>query len=144
MRMKKRVMPAVCIPLALNGRDICGSMITGSGKTATYALPTLERLLYRPKRVSAVRVLIFTPARELAVQAQESTLRVRPDIVVATPRHMIVHLGNSMSVDLDDLAVLILDEADRLLELRFSAKIHELAYLCPKKRQTTLVSTTMT
>ncbi|XVF63671.1 hypothetical protein PTKIN_Ptkin09bG0105200 [Pterospermum kingtungense] len=161
---------AACIPLALTGRDICGSAITGSGKTAAYALPTLERLLYRPKRVSAIRVLILTPARELAVQvhsmieklaqftdirccvvvgglslkAQESALRLMPDIVVATPGRMIDHLRNSMSVDLDDLAVLILDEADRLLELGFSAEIQELVRLCPKRRQTMLFSATMT
>ncbi|GLT75309.1 hypothetical protein SLA2020_470430 [Shorea laevis] len=161
---------AACIPLALTGRDICGSAITGSGKTAAYALPTLERLLFRPKRVAAVRVLILTPARELAVQVhsmmeklaqftdircclvvgglslkvQEAALRSMPDIVVATPGRMIDHLRNSMSVDLDDLAVLILDEADRLLELGFSAEIHELVRLCPKRRQTLLFSATMT
>ncbi|KAE8691698.1 hypothetical protein F3Y22_tig00110882pilonHSYRG00013 [Hibiscus syriacus] len=61
---------AACIPLALTGRDICGSAITSSGKTAAYALPTLERLLFHPKRVSAIRVLILTPARELVVQVR--------------------------------------------------------------------------
>ncbi|KAG9146526.1 hypothetical protein Leryth_022588 [Lithospermum erythrorhizon] len=162
---------AACIPLALNGRDICGSAITGSGKTAAYALPTLERLLYRPKNRPAIRVLILTPTRELAVQVhsmiekfaqfmhdircclvvgglstkvQESALRSLPDIVVATPGRMIDHLRNSMSVDLDDLSVLILDEADRLLELGFSAEIRELVRLCPKRRQTMLFSATMT
>ncbi|KAJ7963849.1 DEAD-box ATP-dependent RNA helicase [Quillaja saponaria] len=161
---------AACIPLALSGRDICGSAITGSGKTAAFALPTLERLLFRPKRVPAIRVLILTPTRELAVQVhsmmekiaqftdircclvvgglstkvQEAALRSMPDIVVATPGRMIDHLRNSMSVDLDDLAVLILDEADRLLELGFSAEIHELIRLCPKRRQTMLFSATMT
>ncbi|KAE8674790.1 DEAD-box ATP-dependent RNA helicase 28 [Hibiscus syriacus] len=161
---------AACIPLALTGRDICGSAVTGSGKIAAYALPTLERLLFRPKRVSAIRVLILTPARVLAVQvhsmieklaqytdircclivgglslkAQETALRLMPDIVVATPGRMIDHLRNTMSVDLDDLAVLILDEADRLLELGFSAEIHELVRLCPKRRQTMLFSATMT
>lgn len=161
---------AACIPLALTGRDICGSAITGSGKTAAFALPTLERLLYRPKRIPAIRVLILTPTRELAVQVhsmlekiaqftdircclvvgglstkmQETALRSMPDIVVATPGRMIDHLRNSMSVDLDDLAVLILDEADRLLELGFSAEIHELVRLCPKRRQTMLFSATLT
>uniref|UniRef100_A0A2P2KF34 DEAD-box ATP-dependent RNA helicase 28 n=4 Tax=Rhizophora mucronata TaxID=61149 RepID=A0A2P2KF34_RHIMU len=161
---------AACIPLALTGRDICGSAITGSGKTAAFALPTLERLLYRPKRVAAIRVLILTPTRELAVQVhsmveklaqftdircclivgglstkvQEAALRSMPDIVVATPGRMIDHLRNSLSVDLDDLAVLILDEADRLLELGFSAEIQELVRLCPKRRQTMLFSATMT
>ncbi|KAH0455977.1 hypothetical protein IEQ34_016009 [Dendrobium chrysotoxum] len=59
---------AACIPLALTGRDICGSALTGSGKTAAFALPVLERLLFRPKHIHAIRVLILTPARELAVQ----------------------------------------------------------------------------
>ncbi|KAM3236934.1 DEAD-box ATP-dependent RNA helicase 28 [Capsicum annuum] len=162
---------AACIPLALTGRDICGSAITGSGKTAAFALPTLERLLYRPKNRPAIRVLILTPTRELAVQVhsmigklsqfmpdircclvvgglstkvQEAALRSMPDIVVATPGRMIDHLRNSMSVGLDDLAVLILDEADRLLELGFSAEIRELVRLCPKRRQTMLFSATMT
>ncbi|RDX68557.1 DEAD-box ATP-dependent RNA helicase 28 [Mucuna pruriens] len=161
---------AACIPLGLTGRDICGSAITGSGKTAAFALPTLERLLFRPKRMRAIRVLILTPTRELAVQVhsmieklaqftdircclvvgglstkvQEAALRSMPDIVVATPGRMIDHLRNSMSVDLDDLAVLILDEADRLLELGFNAEIQELVRLCPKKRQTMLFSATMT
>ncbi|CAN1240518.1 DEAD-box ATP-dependent RNA helicase 28 [Linum grandiflorum] len=161
---------AACIPLALGGRDICGSAITGSGKTAAFALPTLERLLFRPKRVHAIRVLILTPTRELAVQVhsmieklaqftdircclivgglstkvQVAALRSMPDIVVATPGRMIDHLRNSMSVDLDDLAVMILDEADRLLELGFSAEIQELVRLCPKRRQTMLFSATMT
>ncbi|XP_045804344.1 DEAD-box ATP-dependent RNA helicase 28-like [Trifolium pratense] len=161
---------AACIPLALTGRDICGSAITGSGKTAAFALPTLERLLYRPKRMNAIRVLILTPTRELAAQVlsmieqlarftdirgclavggmpikeQEAALRTMPDIVVATPGRMIDHLRNSMSVDLDDLSVLILDEADRLLELGFSAEIQEIVRLCPKKRQTMLFSATMT
>ncbi|XP_057971965.1 DEAD-box ATP-dependent RNA helicase 28-like [Malania oleifera] len=161
---------AACIPLALTGRDICGSAITGSGKTAAFTLPTLERLLFRPKRMPAIRVLILTPTRELAVQVhsmigklaqftdircclvvgglstkeQEAALRSMPDIVVATPGRMIDHLHNSMSIDLEDLAVLILDEADRLLELGFSSEIHELVRLCPKRRQTMLFSATMT
>ncbi|KAJ1375233.1 P-loop containing nucleoside triphosphate hydrolase [Sesbania bispinosa] len=197
-------------------------------QTAAFALPTLERLLFRPKREHAIRVLILTPTRELAVHTnfrmlkfkvgfiqpfsnyddeystsngrlkivhsmieklaqftdirielcascdacsmlfgfppwtisstafgllysfiytfpvQETALRSMPDIVVATPGRMIDHLRNSMSVDLDDLAVLILDEADRLLELGFSAEIHELVRMCPKKRQTMLFSATMT
>ncbi|CAB78705.1 RNA helicase like protein [Arabidopsis thaliana] len=171
-------------------RDLCASAITGSGKvstrlmvlcnteilfryltnTAAFALPTLERLLFRPKRVFATRVLILTPTRELAVQIhsmiqnlaqftdikcglivgglsvreQEVVLRSMPDIVVATPGRMIDHLRNSMSVDLDDLAVLILDEADRLLQTGFATEITELVRLCPKRRQTMLFSATMT
>ncbi len=59
---------AACIPLALTGRDICGSAVTGSGKTAAFSLPLLERLLHRDKRVAATYVLVLTPTRELAVQ----------------------------------------------------------------------------
>ncbi|KAG0468706.1 hypothetical protein HPP92_018034 [Vanilla planifolia] len=161
---------AACIPLALTGRDICGSALTGSGKTAAFALPVLERLLFRPKRIRAIRVLILTPARELAIQVhsmveklsqftdircclvvgglsskvQEAALRSMPDVVVATPGRIIDHLRNSQSVGLEDLAVLILDEADRLLELGFSGEIQELIRLCPKRRQTMLFSATMT
>ncbi|KAG6519460.1 hypothetical protein ZIOFF_022954 [Zingiber officinale] len=180
---------AACIPLALTGRDICGSAITGSGKTAAFSLPVLERLLFRPKRIHAIRVLILTPTRELAAQTfclkalilhheylngglrvhsmieklaqftdircclvvgglstkvQEAALRSMPDIVVATPGRIIDHLRNSLSVGLEDLAVLILDEADRLLELGFSAEMHELIRMCPKRRQTMLFSATMT
>ena len=62
------MLQAACIPLALSGRDICGSAMTGSGKTAAFALPILERLLYRPRQVAATYVLILAPARELAVQ----------------------------------------------------------------------------
>ncbi|KAF8659727.1 hypothetical protein HU200_058186 [Digitaria exilis] len=131
---------AACIPLALTGRDICGSAITGSGK-----------------RVPAIRVLILTPTRELAahisfavtfgtvgVLVQEVALRSMPDIVVATPGRIIDHVRNSLSVGLEDLAVVILDEADRLLELGFSAEIQELIRMCPKRRQTMLFSATMT
>ncbi|XP_057864908.2 DEAD-box ATP-dependent RNA helicase 28 isoform X1 [Cryptomeria japonica] len=161
---------AACIPLALTGRDICGSAITGSGKTAAFGLPMLERLLFRPKRIPAIRVLILTPTRELAVQVhsmleklaqftdircclvvgglsanvQEAALRSRPDIVVATPGRMIDHLYNAQSVGLEELAVLILDEADRLLELGFSNEVQELVKLCPRRRQTMLFSATMT
>ncbi|CAL9109276.1 unnamed protein product, partial [Musa textilis] len=161
---------AACIPLALTGRDICGSAMTGSGKTAAFTLPVLERLLFRPKRILAIRVLILTPTRELAAQVhsmieklaqftdircclvvgglstkvQEAALRSMPDIVVATPGRIIDHLRNSLSVGLEDLAVLILDEADRLLELGFSAEIQELVRMCPKRRQTMLFSATMT
>nr|XP_051186807.1 DEAD-box ATP-dependent RNA helicase 28 [Lolium perenne] len=161
---------AACIPLALTGRDICGSAITGSGKTAAFSLPVLERLLFRPKRIPAIRVLILTPTRELAAQVhsmieklaqftdircclivgglptkvQEVALRSNPDIVVATPGRIIDHLRNSLSVGLEDLAILILDEADRLLELGFSVEINELIRMCPKRRQTMLFSATMT
>ncbi|KAL3161562.1 hypothetical protein ABBQ32_010429 [Trebouxia sp. C0010 RCD-2024] len=161
---------AACIPLALTGRDICGSAVTGSGKTAAFALPILERLLYRPKRVAAIYALILTPTRELAVQVhsmieklaqctdirtalvvgglsmqvQASTLKTSPEIVVATPGRLIDHLRNTQSVGLEDLQALVLDEADRLLEMGFAEEIKEIVKLAPRKRQTLLFSATMT
>ncbi|GMH39995.1 hypothetical protein BSKO_07899 [Bryopsis sp. KO-2023] len=161
---------AACIPLALAGRDICGSAITGSGKTAAFSLPLLERLLYRPKRVQAIYVLILTPTRELAVQvhsmiqtlakftdirvalvvgglslsAQASTLRAQPEIVVATPGRMIDHLRNSQSVGLEELQALVFDEADKLLQLGFKDEMEQIIRATPRKRQTMLFSATMT
>ncbi|KAG1656121.1 hypothetical protein FOA52_007820 [Chlamydomonas sp. UWO 241] len=160
---------AACIPLALSGRDICGSAMTGSGKTAAFALPILERLLHRPKQVAATYVLILTPTRELAVQihsmvqklaqytdvqaalivgglsstVQASVLRKSPEIVVATPGRLIDHLRNTQSVGLEDLAVLVLDEADRLLEMGFKEELQEIIRMTPKKRQTLLFSATL-
>eukprot|EP00741_Cyanophora_paradoxa_P004313 tig00000792_g4187.t1 len=158
------------IPVALQGRDICGSAVTGSGKTAAFVVPIVERLLHRPKRVAATRVLVLLPTRELAAQClsvferfcaftdiraclvvgglsnkvQEANLRARPDIVVATPGRMIDHLRNARSVDLDDVEILVLDEADRLLEMGFTEEVEEVVQSCPKGRQTLLFSATMT
>jgi ATP-dependent RNA helicase DDX27 len=152
---------AEAIPLALQGRDICGAAVTGSGKTAAFILPVLERLVYRPRRVAATRVLVITPTRELAVQihamtsglgrhtdvrvamavgglslqTQETSLRTRPDIVVATPGRMIDLIRNSNSISMDELEILILDEADRLLDLGFQDEVEELVKLCPRGRQ---------
>lgn len=162
---------AKVIPLALAGRDVCASAVTGSGKTAAFVLPFLERLLYRPKDVGAIRVLVVTPTRELATQiylvlqklaqftsvtcclvcggkkdlkSQAVTLRQRPDVVVGTPGRIIDHLRNSASVSVDELDVLVLDEVDRLLDLGFQEEIEELVRHCPETRQTLLFSATMT
>ena len=159
------------IPLAMAGRDVCASAVTGSGKTAAFVLPFLERLLFRPKDVAAIRVVVVTPTRELATQifmvlqklaqytditcclicggkkdvkSQEVTLRNRPDVVVCTPGRIIDHLRNSQSVSLDDLDVLVLDEVDRLLDLGFQEELEELVRHCPTARQTLLFSATMT
>jgi ATP-dependent RNA helicase DDX27 len=159
------------IPFALAGRDICASAATGSGKTAAFALPFLERLLFRPKDISTIRVLVITPTRELATQihtvvtqlaqytditcalicggkkdvrSQEATLRQGPDIVVCTPGRMLDHLRNGRGVNVDDLDVLVLDEADRLLELGFQEEVEEVVKYCPISRQTLLFSATMT
>ncbi|KAF3293334.1 nucleolar DEAD-box protein required for synthesis of 60S ribosomal subunit [Orbilia oligospora] len=158
------------IPIALLARDIVGGAVTGSGKTAAYMVPILERLLYRPKKVAQTRVVILTPTRELAIQvhsvavklaaftdikfslavgglslkAQEAELRQRPDIVIATPGRFIDHMRNSASFHTDGVEILVLDEADRMLEDGFADELDEILKTLPKSRQTMLFSATMT
>jgi len=158
------------IPVALLGRDIVGGAVTGSGKTAAYMVPILERLLYRPKKVPTSRVVILCPTRELAIQVhsvavklaaftdikfclavgglslkvQEAELRSRPDIVIATPGRFIDHMRNSASFSTDAIEILVLDEADRMLEDGFADELNEILKTLPKSRQTMLFSATMT
>ncbi|KAK3842241.1 MAG: P-loop containing nucleoside triphosphate hydrolase protein, partial [Linnemannia gamsii] len=158
------------IPVALMGKDICGGAVTGSGKTAAFVVPILERLLYRSRQTATSRVLILCPTRELAIQchsvaqklasftditfglcvgglsrsAQEIQLRTRPDILIATPGRLIDHILNSRSFTLDHIDILIMDEADRMLEDGFSAELTEIIKACPQSRQTMLFSATMT
>lgn len=165
---------AKSIPLALLGRDILGSAVTGSGKTAAFMIPILERLCYRDKSRAgaACRVLVLCPTRELAVQceavgislieksgmdirtallvgglslsAQAHTLRTLPDILIATPGRLIDHINNSPSFTLSALDILVIDEADRMLEVGFEAELNEIIKACPRQRQTMLFSATMT
>ena len=122
---------AATIPVALLGRDICGCAATGTGKTAAYMLPVLERLLYRPVSEAVTRVLVLVPTRELGVQVyqvtrqlaqfttvevalsvggldlktQENLLRRNPDIVIATPGRLIDHVKNTPSFGLESIEV---------------------------------------
>jgi ATP-dependent RNA helicase DDX27 len=161
---------AKSIPIALMGKDVVGGAVTGSGKTGAFVVPILERLLYRPKKVPTTRVVILTPTRELAIQChsvalklaghtdikfclavgglslkiQEGELRLRPDVVIATPGRFIDHMRNSASFAIDTVEILVLDEADRMLEDGFADELNEILTTMPKSRQTMLFSATMT
>lgn len=158
------------IPVALLGKDVVGGAVTGSGKTAAFMIPILERLLYRPRRIPTSRVAILMPTRELAVQCynvakklasftdvtfcqlvggfslreQERVLRSRPDVIIATPGRFIDHMRNSASFTVDTLEILVLDEADRMLEDGFADELNEILSTIPRSRQTMLFSATMT
>ncbi|KAL9125296.1 MAG: hypothetical protein Q9217_005478 [Psora testacea] len=158
------------IPVSLLGKDVVGGAVTGSGKTAAFIIPILERLLYRPKKMPTSRVVILMPTRELALQCfnvarklasytditfsqlvggfslreQEAVLRRRPDVIVATPGRFIDHMRNSPSFTVETLEILVLDEADRMLEDGFADELNEILTTIPKNRQTMLFSATMT
>jgi len=153
------------IPLARRGRDLIGLAQTGTGKTAAFTLPIIDRLIDGPRRT---RALILTPTRELCVQVEESfrkyakhapiavvpvfggvpldpqekALRAGVDVVVATPGRMIDHLERQ-NVVFDDLEVLVLDEADRMLDMGFAPQINRIVSELPRYRQTLLFSATM-
>ena len=153
------------IPLALSGRDMIGLAHTGTGKTAAFTLPIIDRLVGGPRRT---RVLILTPTRELAAQVddsfrkygnhsgldvvavyggvpiepQERALRGGVDVIVATPGRLIDHVERQ-NVVFDDLEVLVLDEADRMLDMGFAPQINRIVSEVPRYRQTLLFSATM-
>jgi ATP-dependent RNA helicase DDX27 len=158
------------VPIAMQGKDVVGGAETGSGKTAAFLIPILERLLYRPKKIPTTRVAIFMPTRELAVQCfnvatklasftditfalmaggfstrdQEAVLKTRPDVVIATPGRFIDHMNNTAAFQVENLEILVLDEADRMLEEGFETQLNEILTTIPKSRQTMLFSATMT
>ena len=155
------------IPWALKGRDIIGLAETGSGKTAAFALPVLHKLLEKPQPLFALAV---APTRELAFQIGEQfealgsvigvkcavavggvdmvqqaiVLAKRPHVVVGTPGRIVDHLQNTRGFSIRTLKFLILDEADKLLNMDFEKELDIILNACPKERNTYLFSATMT
>jgi ATP-dependent RNA helicase RhlE len=154
------------IPPAMAGKDVLASAMTGSGKTAAFLLPILERLRSKPRRQT--RALILTPTRELAAQIhahleelavhtsmtgfpvfggvgmgpQEHAFRSGVDVIIATPGRLLDHLRFNYA-KLSGLEVLVLDEADRMLDMGFLPDIKRILRLIPTRRQTLFFSATM-
>ena len=161
---------SLVIPEAMNGRDILASAPTGTGKTAAFLLPAFQFLLDYPRRQpGSTRILILTPTRELALQIFEQTkalskylphiatgvitgginygtdrdlLEKNLDILVATPGRLFEHIEKE-SFDCRDIECLILDEADRMLDMGFSAVVNQIAAEARWRKQTMLFSATL-
>jgi ATP-dependent RNA helicase RhlE len=157
---------AAAIPIVLTGRDLIGCASTGTGKTAAFLLPMLQRLFHGPS--DHCRALILSPTRELALQIdeqamvigyhvglsavavvggldmgpQERALRAGAVMIVATPGRMMDHMRFDY-VDLSKVEIVVLDEADRMLDMGFLPDIQRILSALPKKRQTLLFSATM-
>jgi ATP-dependent RNA helicase RhlE len=154
------------IPPAMEGRDVLACAMTGSGKTAAFLLPIMHRLMDKPRRVT--RALVLTPTRELAAQIhahleelathtpitgapvfggvgmgpQEHAFRSGVDIIVATPGRLLDHLTRPYA-RLSTLEILVIDEADRMLDMGFLPDIRRILKQVPSKRQTLFFSATM-
>ncbi len=162
------------IPVALTGRDLLVSAETGSGKTAAFLLPLMHKLLQKTveqerAEPSSTRALVLVPTRELAIQIvkqcdllascshlktgliiggnsfkyQQAIFRKNPEIIIATPGRMAEHISHA-SCDLTDIEVLVLDEADRMLDLGLAEDVIRIANNCNGSRQTFLFSATLT
>jgi ATP-dependent RNA helicase RhlE len=155
------------IPVILEGRDVLAGAQTGTGKTAGFTLPLLQRLQKGTVNRRRIRALVLTPTRELAAQVGESIrdygrylpfrtaviyggvsintqiakLRKGVDIVVATPGRLLDHL-QQRTIDLDAVELLVLDEADRMLDMGFIRDIRKVMKALPRQRQTLLFSAT--
>jgi ATP-dependent RNA helicase RhlE len=155
---------ARAIPPALAGKDVIGCAATGTGKTAAFVLPLVERLAGK----TGTRALVLAPTRELAIQIDEHATRFgaargvrtalviggvsigpqqlalhsRPQLVIATPGRLIDHL-ESRNVSFRDIELLVLDEADRMLDMGFKPQLTRILAAVPRDRQTLLFSATM-
>jgi len=156
------------IPTILDGSDVMVSSQTGSGKTAAFILPLLNNLLTLNKPNTATLALILLPTRELALQTQTTfkkfaaftqiksgviiggeaykhqvaTLRKNPEVLIATPGRLVEHIEKG-NTDFSDLEILVLDEADRMLDMGFAEAMHTIASNCKSDRQNLLFSATL-
>ncbi|KAF2719087.1 DEAD-domain-containing protein [Polychaeton citri CBS 116435] len=156
-----------CVPLILDGQDVVGMARTGSGKTAAFVMPMIERLKSHSAKVGA-RAVVLSPSRELALQtlkvvkemARGTDLRAcllvggdsleeqfgavasNPDIIIATPGRF-EHLKVEMGLELNSVKYVVFDEADRLFEMGFAAQLTEIMHSLPSNRQTLLFSATL-
>ncbi|RYP56207.1 hypothetical protein DL771_011994 [Monosporascus sp. 5C6A] len=155
------------IPLILERKDVVGMARTGSGKTAAFVVPMIERLKAH-SAMFGIRALVLSPSRELALQTlrvvkdfsrgtdlkcvllvggdsleeQFASMTTNPDIVIATPGRFL-HLKVEMSLDLSSIQYVVFDEADRLFEMGFAAQLTEILHALPASRQTLLFSATL-
>ena len=153
------------IPSAIEGKDVMGVAQTGTGKTLAFAIPMVQRLAQEGKGIG----LILVPTRELAYQVEETIrkvarafgiqsvvliggapmdeqirgLRRNPRVIVATPGRLIDHVTERHTLKLDNVSILVLDEADRMFDMGFAPQIEQILRFVPKDRQTMLFSATM-